>query len=81
MSGDICRTKIVEVEVQENGIIRDSQGWPMARLGDDYPFEDVVEKPIRKFLGKKLCEQCIPAALMGYVGGTIVAIAVFLCLK
>lgn len=43
MSGDTCRTKNIEVEVQENGIIRDSNGWSMARLDDDYPFEDIVE--------------------------------------
>ncbi len=48
MSGDTCRTKNIEVEVQENGIIRDSNGWLMSRLGDDYPFEAITEKPEKK---------------------------------
>ncbi len=47
---DVCRSKNTKVEVQENGIIRDPTGWAMGRLGDDYPFEDVVEeeeKPLK----------------------------------
>ena len=36
MSGDTCRTKNIEVEVQENGIIRDSNGWLVAVAGFFY---------------------------------------------
>ncbi len=48
MSGDVCRTKKIEVVVQENGYIRDSQGWGMGRLTDDYSFEAIVEKKEKK---------------------------------
>ena len=38
---DICRTKTIEVEVQENGIIRGLDGGIIARLTDDASFEDL----------------------------------------
>ena len=45
MSGDVCRTKHIEVEVQENGIIRDSKGWILGRLdSESYPFGDIREE-------------------------------------
>lgn len=44
---DIWRTKRVVVEIQENGSICDSTGWGMGKLGDDYPFEDVFETPLK----------------------------------
>jgi hypothetical protein len=44
MSGDVCNSKKIEVEVQENGIVRDLDGWIIGRLdlGDDYPFRDLA---------------------------------------
>ena len=44
MSGDVCRIKNTKVVIQENGIIRDFNGWSMGRLDGDYPFEAVVEE-------------------------------------
>jgi len=40
---DACKTKIVEVEIQENGIIRDSDGFIIARLVKDVNFEDLPD--------------------------------------
>lgn len=54
MSGDVCRMKNIKVGVQENGIIRDPNGWAMGRLGDDYPFEDIVEEEEEKLGWHKL---------------------------
>ncbi len=42
---DICRTKTLEVEVQENGIIRGPDGRIIARLAEGI-FEDLVEGPV-----------------------------------
>ena len=47
MSGDICRTKKIEVEVQENGIMRNVAGWIIARLDDDFSFEQCEETPLK----------------------------------
>lgn len=43
MSGDACATKMVAVEVQENGIIRDVQGFIIARLTEDADFDTLEE--------------------------------------
>ena len=40
---DTCRIKIIEVEVQENGIIRGFDGQIIARLVDDCSFEELIE--------------------------------------
>jgi hypothetical protein len=39
--GDVCKTKKIEVSVQENGIIRDSEGRIIARLVEDITFHDI----------------------------------------
>ena len=36
MSGDCIKTFKLEVEIQENGIIRDPFGWIIGRCGDDW---------------------------------------------
>lgn len=36
MSGDICKTITLCVEVQENGIIRDDRGWIIGRASDEW---------------------------------------------
>ena len=38
---DACKTKTLEVEVQENGIIRGPDGWIIARLGPGVTFENL----------------------------------------
>jgi hypothetical protein len=42
--GDFIPTKIVKVEVQENGIIRTLEGEIIARLVDGAVFEDLQGK-------------------------------------
>jgi len=44
---DVCRTKKLKVEVQENGIIRGPSGRIIARLVTDCSFEDLPELPTR----------------------------------
>ncbi len=44
---DFCPTKIVTLEVQQNGIIRDQKGYICARLVDDYTYEQLPETPKR----------------------------------
>jgi len=41
--GDFCATKIVTVEIQENGIIRGPDGDIIARLVESASFQDIVE--------------------------------------
>ena len=41
MSGDCCKCYRIEVEIQENGIIRDPFGWIIGRCDDDW-FNHVV---------------------------------------
>lgn len=37
MSGDVCKTvRLDGVEVQENGIIRDSRGWIIGRADTEW---------------------------------------------
>ncbi len=42
---DFCRTKNIEVEVQENGIIRGLNGRIIARLAEGI-FDELLERPI-----------------------------------
>lgn len=42
--GDFVATKKLEVEVQENGIIRTLEGEIIARLVDGVDFEELVEE-------------------------------------
>jgi hypothetical protein len=45
MSGDTCATTTIEVEIQENGIIRDAEsGYLIGRLVGGISFEDVICK-------------------------------------
>ena len=43
MSGDACDSKTLEVEVQSNGIIRDSNGIIIARLSRDASYKTLGE--------------------------------------
>ena len=45
MSGDTCPTKALEVEVQSNGIIRDSNGIIIGRLSEDVSYATLGELP------------------------------------
>jgi len=38
---DYCDTITIQVEVQENGIIRDKTGYILGRINDDYSYEDL----------------------------------------
>ena len=45
MSGDMCRTiPLAGIHVQENGIIRDKEGWIIARLVKDVTFEMLLKE-------------------------------------
>lgn len=68
MSGDACPTKTLEVEVQANGIIRDSNGIIIGRLSKDVYYETLGERPTcscgeplvtgaEQYIGK--CELCV----------------------
>ena len=48
---DVCQTKIVEVEIQENGIIRGPDGRIIARLTDDNDFYDLEEAAASRTTG------------------------------
>lgn len=69
MSGDICDTKTLEVEVQSNGIIRDSVGRIIARLVEGVSYDTLGKLPecacggslvtaAEQYIGK--CEECVP---------------------
>ncbi len=68
MSGDACESKTLEVEVQSNGIIRDSNGNIIARLNEKVLYETLGERTTcrcgeglftnaERYIGK--CELCV----------------------
>ncbi|KKM17220.1 hypothetical protein LCGC14_1677990 [marine sediment metagenome] len=68
MSGDACASKTLEVEVQSNGIIRDSNGIIIGRLSKDAFYKTLGELPTcscgeplftgaEQYIGK--CELCV----------------------
>ena len=49
MGGDMCRTiPLAGISVQENGIIRDKEGWIIARLVKEVAFETLLKRTRHK---------------------------------